>query len=62
MKQEYRHTKPIRGKHPRCPSCDCEEDLDSSLDDSYNTWSDEIGIIKKDIERDEKDNKDKVPD
>ena len=57
MKQEYRHSKPIRGKHPRCPSCDCEEDLDSASDLSYNTRSEENKKV-----RDEKDNKDKVPD
>jgi len=57
MKQEYRHTKPIRGKHPQCPSCDCEEDLDFDSDLSYNTWSEENKKV-----RDEKDNKDKVPD
>ena len=57
MKQEYRHTKPIRGKHPRCPSCDCEEDLDSPSDLSYNILSEEIKKV-----RDEKNNKGKVPD
>ena len=57
MKQEYRHTKPIRGKNPLYPSYDCEEDLDFASDLSYNIWSEENNKV-----RDEKDNKDKVPD
>ena len=49
MKQKHEH---------QCPSCDCEEGLDSATDLSYNKRSEED---KKKV-RDEKDNKDKVPD
>ena len=49
----------MKHKHEhKCPSCDCEESLDSATDLSYNKRSEED---KKKV-RDEKDNEDKVPD